>query len=371
MIWKRDKYLAYLVDFEDVGRTMFSELFGPLKQLEGEWRAAGATEEQISIDAFGFDGVDYAWIPLQTGMIKAEERIIEQTDEYIMKIDGYGRRNKLMYKSASLGLPLEFPVATPEDWEKIKPRYEFKEDRVDIAALKALKKRKDEGTLITIGAPGGYDELRELMGEVNLCYALYDEPEMIEDMLDTFARTALRALEIAGNLCPVDMVSIHEDMAGRSGPLVGPNIIRSMIGPYYKRVIDAAKAQGARLFSQDSDGNIGPDLEAFVEFGLNSTYPCEPQAGMDIVELRKQFGKRLSFKGGIDKFVLLKGPEAIREELERKLVPSIIHGGCVLGIDHRIPNGVTLENYTYYVKTAREMLDLEPIHFEKHIRMAF
>ena len=33
MIWKRDMYISYLADHEDVGRTMFCELFGPLKQL--------------------------------------------------------------------------------------------------------------------------------------------------------------------------------------------------------------------------------------------------------------------------------------------------------------------------------------------------
>ena len=62
---------------------------------------------------------------------------------------------------------------------------------------------------------------------------------------------------------------------------------------------------------------------------------------------------------------------AIREELEHKLVPSITKGGCVLGLDHRIPNGVSIENYRYYVNTAREMLGLEPAQPAKHVRMAF
>ena len=201
--------------------------------------------------------------------------------------------------------------------------------------------------------------------------ALYEEPEMIEDMLNTFADTALRNLEIVSSVCPVDQLHIHEDMAGKTGPLLGPNMVREFIAPYYRRLIDAARAQGARIFSQDSDGYMVPAIGAFLESGLNGMYPNEPQAGMDIVAIRKVYGKQLSLKGGIDKFALRKDPAAIREELERKLVPSVTKGGCVLGLDHRIPNGVSIENYRYYVNTAREMLGLEPAHPEKHVRMAF
>ena len=234
-----------------------------------------------------------------------------------------------------------------------------------------LRRRRDEGAHIMMDIPGGFDEPRQLMGEENLCVALYEEPEMIEDMLNTFADTALRNLEIVSSVCPVDQLHIHEDMAGKTGPLLGPNMVREFIAPYYRRLIDAARAQGARIFSQDSDGYMVPDIGAFLESGLNCMYPNEPQAGMDIVAIRKVYGKQLFLKGGIDKFALRKDPAAIREELERKLVPSVTKGGCVLGLDHRIPNGVSIENYRYYVNTAREMLGLEPAHPEKHVRMAF
>ena len=51
--------------------------------------------------------------------------------------------------------------------------------------------------------------------------------------------------------------------------------------------------------------------------------------------------------------------------------PVMRGGGTVFGLDHRIPNGVTLENYKYYVQTGREMLGLSPVHEEGWARMAF
>ena len=63
--------------------------------------------------------------------------------------------------------------------------------------------------------------------------------------------------------------------------------------------------------------------------------------------------------GGIDKHVLRKGKDEIRKELEYKLQESMRGGGMCFGLDHRIPNGTPLENYRYYVTTAREILGID------------
>ena len=144
MIWKRDMYISYLADHEDVGRTMFCELFGPLKQLEDEWRAQGASEDEISLEAFGFDSLDYAWAPVNNGIIPLPEREIERTSEYKILMDSYGRKSKLCFASATIPLPMGYPVETPEDWEKIRPRYAFSPDRVNREKLAELRRRRDE-----------------------------------------------------------------------------------------------------------------------------------------------------------------------------------------------------------------------------------
>lgn len=370
MIWKRDQYLSYMA-FEDVGRTLFCELFGTLPQTEAEWRAQGATEEEINLSAFGFDSVEYVWIPAHAGILPQTPRVIEETADFRIATDEYGRKTKLIHRSASIPLPLEYPVKDAGDWERIKPRYEFSLDRVDHKALFALRKRRDEGALILANLPGGFDEPRQLMGEEALCIAFYDEPEMIRDMLGTMADTALRVFEMVCEVCPIDQVHIHEDMAGKTGPLIGPNTVSEFITPYYRRVFSAMKNQGASLFSQDSDGNMLPVIDVFLESGLNCMYPFEPQAGMDLVQAREKYNKRLAIKGGLDKFALRRGKEDIRRELEYKFTHCTVHGGVAFGLDHRIPNGVSIENYRYYVATAREMLGLEPARCEKHVRMAF
>ena len=371
MIWNREQYIAHM-HFQDTGRELFCELFGPLKQLEREWRAQGASDAEIDLSAFGFDGVDYHRLDCKTGAVTSIEPVVlsDSPEETLLR-DNYGRMCKLFKNSATIALPLEYPVRTMDDWLAIKHWYAFSENRVDMDALRMAKQRQDAGALILAGMPGGFDEPRQLMGEEELCVAFYEQPELIEDMLETMADTALKVFERVCEVVTVDNLCVHEDMAGKSGPLAGPKQIRKFIAPYYRKIWDELSNHGTVLFSQDSDGDMRPVIDAFLDAGVTIMYPFEPGSGMDMVQSRAQYGERLGIKGGIDKYALRGTKEDIRHELEYKLGPSMRSGGVAFGLDHRIPNGVSLEHYRYYVALCREMLGLEPHGVADHIRMAF
>jgi len=371
MIWNRERYIAHSL-FEDTGREMFCELFGPLHALEAEWRRQGATEQEIGMTAFGWDYVPVIGLAGSTGARTGiRPQILEDTPELTLAVDHMGRHTKLIKKSATIALPEDHPVITPDDWERVKHWYTFTEDRVNREALLAQKKHWEQGRLTLIGMPGAFDEPRQLMGEAELCIACYEEPEMLHDMLETFADTAVRVIERVGDIVPIDCLTVHEDMAGKSGPLFGPVQIQEFFKPYYTKVWKAAQAYGAKLFSQDSDGDMSPILGDLLDCGLNCIHPIEPVGGNDMVELRKKYGKKLCFKGGIDKHALVKGKEAVKKELEYRLDPHLFGGGTIFGLDHRIPNGVHIDTYRYYVNLTREMLGLDPVSGEGWARMAF
>ena len=371
MIWRREQYIAHC-SFEYTGREMFCELFGPLRQLEDEWRRQGASEKEISMTAFDWDYVLKTALPVKTGAItKVQPKIIDDNPKSTLSVDSMGRKMLLHKASATIPLPLDYPVKAMDDWLKIKHWYTFDESRINYEALADRKALREKGYLTLLGFPGGFDEPRQLLGEEGLCIALYEEPEMIRDMLETMADTAVKIIERVGKTVGIDNLTVHEDMAGKSGPLIGPNHVREFLKPYYSRVWDAAKAYGATLFSQDSDGNMECVIDAFLECGVNCFYPCEPAAGMDMIKLREKYGKAFYIKGGIDKHALRKDKAAIRNELEYKTAEIMRGGGTVFGLDHRIPNGVSIENYRYYVALGRELLGLPQICGDGWERMAF
>ena len=190
MIWDRERYIAHSL-FEDTGREMFCELFGPLHALEAEWRTQGASEREIGMTAFDWDYVPVVWLAGHTGpRTRIPTQILEDTPDVTLAIDGMGRHTKLIKKSATIALPLDYPVITPDDWEKVKHWYTFSEERVSREVLLAQKKQWESGQLTIIDMPGAFDQPRQLLGEEGVCLACYEEPDMLRDMLETFTDTA-------------------------------------------------------------------------------------------------------------------------------------------------------------------------------------
>jgi hypothetical protein len=355
----REEYLDHMT-FVRNERPLFTEIFGPLLGLKEEWEEQGASPKELDFSAFRYRCPKIGRLPVATGRIGGQAPVVlEETQDFVISRDDLGRTMKLSKNAATLPLPQDWPVKTMDDWLKIKPMYEFSEARLSGDWEAAAHSLLEEGTTIGVSIPGGFDEPRQLMGEETLSMAYYDQPDLVHDILDTIGRTAVQVLERVSSVVPVDLLSVHEDMAGRSGPLAGPRQVREFIAPYYRRVWEMLADRGARLFDQDSDGNMEAVIPAFLEAGVNCMHPIEPAAGMDVVQLREQYGTRLAMYGGIDKHVIRRSRAEIVSELEDKLPPMIASGGCVLALDHRIPNGTPLDNYRFYVDKVWEIFERE------------
>ncbi len=361
MKWRREQYLD-LMTFGHAPRPMFSELFGPLIGLAEEWRAQGATEDEIAMTGFDWDYVPFVDCGGICGPFNAPDSVVlEETDTYRIERDYLGRTVKLCKATATIPLPLDFPVKTMDDWRKLRPLYAFCEERMDAAAVERARAAQAEGAIVRCEIPGGWDTARELMGEEAACLAYYTQPELMHSILETLRDTGTRVLERVTESLTVDQLYVHEDMAGKSGPIIGPQQVAQFVAPYYRACWELVSSRGTRLFNQDSDGNMMPVIDAFLGCGVNVMHPFEPAAGMDMVAVRKQYGNRLAILGGIDKHVLRRSKAEIDRELEYKMQPLMRAGGTVFGLDHRIPNGTPLENYRYYVERGREILGLPPL----------
>jgi len=356
---RREEYLDYIT-FTANTRPLFREFLGPLPGVKEEWAAQGASPAELNLSAFRFRQPQHGYVPVTTGWLGGmPEEILEETDEYIIARDARGRRLKLCKGVASIPLPLDFPVKTMDDWLRIKHHYAFSEERLAGDWEQVAREHREAGRVVTAWIPGGFDEPRELMGDEALCVAYYEQPELVHDMLATIGDTAFAVLERVTERVPIDELNVHEDLAGKSGPLPGPTQVREFIAPYYRNIWDLLRARGARVFSQDSDGNVEAVIPAFLDAGVNLMLPMEPAAGMDIVKLREQYGTRLAFGGGIDKHVLRRSKEEIIAELEYKIPPMVRTGGCLISLDHRIPNGTPLAHYRFYIEKAWEILERE------------
>ncbi len=355
----REEFLDFMT-FRRNDRPLFTEIFGPLIGLKEEWEAQGATPEELGFSAFRYRCEGRGMVPVNTGRNGGyPEEAIAETDDLKVWRDGLGRVMTLAKGRSTLPIPKSHPVRTMEDWLRIKPWYGFSEERLAGDWEAAARRMRAEDRVVCAAIPGGFDEPRQLLGEEGLCMAYCEQPELVHDIVRTIGDTAAAVLDRVSATVPIDMLCVHEDMAGRTGPLAGPEQVREFIAPYYRRVWDMLADRGARLFDQDSDGDMNAVIDAFLEAGVNCMHPMEPAANMDIVAVREKYGQRLAMYGGIDKHVLRRSREEITAELAYKIPPMVRTGGCELALDHRIPNGTPLAAYRFYIAKAWEIMERE------------
>ena len=144
MKFNREQYIN-LMTFGDMDRQMFCELFGPLIGLDAEWRSQGASEDEINMTAFDWDYVPYVDCGgICTAFNTTPAQVIEEDDEYRIELDFLGRTMKLCKATATLPLPMDYPVSEPSDWERVKHFFTFDEARIndrDIATAIALQRQ--------------------------------------------------------------------------------------------------------------------------------------------------------------------------------------------------------------------------------------
>jgi uroporphyrinogen decarboxylase len=124
--------------------------------------------------------------------------------------------------------------------------------------------------------------------------------------------------------------------------------------PRYRKVVDFLRGRGVKYIGLDSDGLIDPLIPVWLDAGLNCLYPFEVQAGMDVLAVRKKYGKELRIWGGVDKRALASGPVAIDTELAR-LHPLMTEGGYIPHTDHSLPPDISFQNYIYFMKKMSEI----------------
>jgi len=138
-----------------------------------------------------------------------------------------------------------------------------------------------------------------------------------------------------------------DDMASNKGPMFSPRTFEQVFLPCYVKMVEAYRQAGVAHIMLHCDGNIEPILDMLVDIGIMAINPVEPKAGMDVVRLRKRYGKRLAFIGGLcNAHILPRGTKAEIEAHVKHVLSVIPEGGLVIG-SHSIGPDVPVANYEF------------------------
>ena len=301
-----------------------------------------------------------------------ERKILSETETHVIVRDEEGNTVRLFKDDPLRSMPgwIEYPMKDRADWEKIiKPRLDAKiPGRFPTGAEweKVVRESQQRDYPLALWCGSFYGWPRSFMGVERMSLTLYDDPALIHEMCEHIADFVIELLTPVLDKIQFDCAFIWEDMAGKSGPLCSPKMYRQFMLPPLKRVTEFLHDRGLHYIIIDSDGNNDVLIPVWLEAGVTGLRPFEVAAGCNPVAIRKQYGKSLIIQGAIDKRALTKRREDIDREVLSKVPWLCLQGGFFPQVDHLVPPDVSLENYAYYSRLMREVVE-DP---ERHLHEA-
>ena len=185
------------------------------------------------------------------------------------------------------------------------------------------------------------------IGQVNEFIWMVEQPELIREMFGAFSQLVIDIYEgFKGKGIAFDGVFMADDMGYRNGTLFSEEMYRELVFPFHKRICDHMAADGLAV-TLHSDGDIRAFIPMFVEAGFRGLHPLEAKAGLDVRDLKPQYGDDLVLFGNIDVQKLAGSRAEIEEEIRSKVGFAKHGGGYMYHSDHSVPNDVSLENYRF------------------------
>lgn len=348
-------------------RTMFFQRvdripnfeFGYWRETLGIWHEQGLppeiNNEAKAYEYFGIENWKTAPVDVIGLRPQFEYRVLEEDEETVTYRDAASGCIAQINKEGHRSIPhyLEFALKDRACWQDFKERLQATPDRIpdNWPELAKAYNQRDYPLAVSTGSMIG--RIRNWMGFEQTALMIYDDPELMEEIVDTLCNMVCTTLEKVLVDVEFDFGAGWEDICFNSGPIVGVDFMRNVVAPRYKRITDLLRKHGCCITWYDCDGNIVPIVDSFLAGGVNCMFPVEVNGGSDPVEMRRRWPDLL-MQGGFCKMRLAEGKEAIRDELER-IRPVVEEGGFIPGVDHRVQADVPLENYKHYLKLKRDL----------------
>ncbi len=274
-------------------------------------------------------------------------KTLEKTDRFILQTTPMGGVSKNFWDYSTTPEVVERPIKDKSDWEKIKPRLQPDYTRVDwVTTFQRYETARSEGKFITFDGCYGYDGLQNYIRTEDLLVAMITDPDWIKEMITTLADLviAMASMMMEKGL-EFDAFFVYNDMGYRNALLFSPEAYRLTHKEADKRVYSFFHERGMSIILH-SCGRVKELIPDLIEVGLDCLQPLEVKAGMDLIELKKEYGDKLAFMGGIDvKAMANPDPDVIEEEIRSKFEVAKKDGGYIYHSDHSVPKNVSFEQY--------------------------
>ncbi len=197
--------------------------------------------------------------------------------------------------------------------------------------------------------------LTRLIGQEHTLLWMGEYPERMAAVINRLGAHFLECAkaELDAGRGWLDGFVIWGDVAYKKSTFMSPGYWRDNFKPWVARITQSAHADGLPVIYHGC-GNVKSIFPDYIDMGIDAYNPLEAKAGMDVLELRRQYGHRIGFCGNSNIQVWESGDrEAIRREVLRKL-NAARGGGFIFQSDHSVSSAVSGQTYDDIVRLVRE-----------------
>ena len=231
------------------------------------------------------------------------------------------------------------PLAEADQAEALAYEYPYGRAEELLANMDGSIARAEELFIGCDVSPCAFEMVFRLRGMEQGILDLAAEPLLAGKMIAAAADFAVHMATLACQRFPLDWLWTGDDVAGQQSMIMSPACWRETIRPHLGRVVDVGSRRGLWT-AYHSCGAIRPIIPDLIDLGVDVLNPIQCNCpGMAPLELKREFGDRLAFMGGVDTQDLL--PHGTADEVRRRTAALLEGmtdgGGYILAASHTIP----------------------------------
>ncbi len=190
----------------------------------------------------------------------------------------------------------------------------------------------------TYGIPSG-------RGMTDFAVRMVDDPEGLKAGAQAAVDNQVRAAEALAAHGGLDGFALCSDYCLNTGPFLSPSQFAEFVTPYLARLIQAERDLGFHVIKH-TDGNIMPILDQLVQCKPHALHSIDPQAGVDIAEVKRLVGDQVCLIGNVNCGLMDTGTEdEVRESCRYALRHGMPGGGFIFSTSNCIYTGMRLSRY--------------------------
>jgi uroporphyrinogen decarboxylase len=213
---------------------------------------------------------------------------------------------------------------------------------------------KNQYPVAQIGA-GPFELGWRMMGVQRMLESFICEPEMMFDMIEKLTSLLMSFIHECVKLS-VEAIMFGDDWCDQRGCIIGIERWRKFYKPYIKDLFAEIHKSGKKVVLHVC-GNVSSLIPDLVEIGIDVLETVQPEPeGMNPYALKKEFGKDITFWGGLgcQSIVTFGNPGQITSEIRKLRNDMSAGGGYILAPSKPINKSVSLENAVAIYETFIE-----------------